>query len=172
MLILRPTQKLAKRLRYTLTPTDQSSTTRLGDWYGNIYQIGRTQLILCVSERSRLPVIVPAKDGKNFPNRLNDILRALLQSIVPDAQLIDTEMVEMQEVIYAKSVNRSVLGTMNDYGHALNFYDLNPPSPTGYYDLSLLLAEVPSGALNYQNPIAVTRSLFAANPSVDRSPLQ
>ncbi len=172
MLILRPTQKLAKRFKCTLAPTEASSTTRLGDWYCNFYQIGRAQVILSVSERSRLPVIVPAKDPKNFPTRLQNALRGLLRAITPIDPLIDAELAEMQEISYAKSANRSITGTLNDFGRALDYYDFEPSNPTACHDLSLLLAEVPCTPLDCQNPIAVTQAIFSAVSPADLPSIQ
>ena len=41
------------------------STTRLGDWYGNILRI-RRQHLLFISERSRLPVVLPITESKRL----------------------------------------------------------------------------------------------------------
>lgn len=57
MLVIRPTQKLAKRLRVELLPEAESSTTVLGDWYCTLLYTKPKQLILAVSERSRLPLV-------------------------------------------------------------------------------------------------------------------
>ncbi|HRW09793.1 MAG TPA: hypothetical protein P5121_32050 [Caldilineaceae bacterium] len=172
MLIVRPTKKLAKQLRYTLSPTNQESTTRLGDWYANKYQFGRNHWILCVSERARLPVLLPAKDAKNFPARLQETLQLLLTAFGISPSLIQGEIAEMQEIVYAKSASRSVLGTMNDYGTALSFYDLRTANPLMGYEASLWLAEIPSGAMAYERPDVVTPRLFAADAPADatRSP--
>lgn len=172
MLILRPTQKLAKRLHCTLVPTEEVSTTRLGDWYCNFYQIGRAQVILSVSERSRLPVIVPAKDPKNFPTRLQTTLRGLLRAITPIDPLIDAELAEMQEISYAKSANRSITGTLNEFGRALDYYDFDPSNPAACHDLSLVLADVICTPLDNQTPIVVTQAIFSAVSPADLPSMQ
>jgi hypothetical protein len=64
MLVFRCTQKLLARLKQADNLAVVESTTRLGDWYGNILQIGRRQNLLFISERSRLPVVIPIRDGK------------------------------------------------------------------------------------------------------------
>lgn len=53
MLVLRCTQKLLPRLKQADNLTAVESTTRLGDWYGNVLQLGRRQHLLFISERSR-----------------------------------------------------------------------------------------------------------------------
>lgn len=164
MLILRPTQKLAKRLHCTITPTAESSTTRLGDWYGNLYYTSSTPFILCISAESRLPVIVAAKDMDNFMRRFQSALRALLRTIVLIDPLIDAELAQMQPVVYAKSESRSLLGTMNDFGQMFNYYEFNPNDATQCYQLALNLAGTPCTPLGMRNPIAVTQTLFTIPP--------
>jgi hypothetical protein len=66
MVVLRCTHKLLARLKQTDTLPVVESTTRLGDWYGNILQIGRRQHLLFISERSRLPV-----DGRFVADRVD-----------------------------------------------------------------------------------------------------
>lgn len=55
MVVLRCTQKLLARLKQTDNLPAVESTTRLGDWYGNVLQLGRRQHLLFISERSRFP---------------------------------------------------------------------------------------------------------------------
>ena len=78
MLVLRCTQKLLARLKQADNLADVESTTRLGDWYGNILQLGRRQHLLFISERSRLPVVIPIREGKRlaevFPDAVCEVL--------------------------------------------------------------------------------------------------
>jgi hypothetical protein len=54
MLVIRPNQVLAKRLKVTLAPLAQDSTNALGVWYCQLLYTKPRQLILAVSEKSRL----------------------------------------------------------------------------------------------------------------------
>jgi hypothetical protein len=78
MLVLRCTQKLLARLKQADNLPSVESTTRLGDWYGNILQLGRRQHLLFISERSRLPVVIPIRDGNRldsvFPDAVCEVL--------------------------------------------------------------------------------------------------
>ena len=67
MVTLRCTQKLLRRLEVTDKPA--APTPVLGDWYANILFSRPHQLVLCVSERSLLPVVLLAKepDAGKFP---------------------------------------------------------------------------------------------------------
>ena len=62
MVVLRCTQKLLLRLKQADLSPGTESTTLLGDWYGNILRIGRQQFLLFISERSRLPVVIPIRE--------------------------------------------------------------------------------------------------------------
>jgi hypothetical protein len=55
MVVLSCTQKLLVRMKQVGDVPPVESSTRLGDWYGNIVRIGRRQHLLFISERSRLP---------------------------------------------------------------------------------------------------------------------
>ncbi len=160
MLILRPTQKLAKRLHCTIAPTAESSTTRLGDWYANLYYMGTIPFVLCISAESRLPVLVAAKDLNNFARRFQSALRALLRTIVVVDPLIDAELAAMQPMIYAKSEDRSLIGTMNDFGEMLNYHEFDPFDANQCYQLALHLAEGGAARFGMRSPIEATQTLF------------
>jgi len=50
MVVLRCTQKLLVRLKQVGELPAAESSTRLGDWHGNILRIGRRQHLLFISE--------------------------------------------------------------------------------------------------------------------------
>ena len=78
MVVLRCTQKLLVRLNQVGNLSAVESTTRLGDWYGNILRIDRRQHLLFISERSRLPVVLPIREGRRlaavFPDAVCEVL--------------------------------------------------------------------------------------------------
>ena len=66
MVVLRCTRKLLARLKEVGTDPAGESATRLGDWYGNILRIGHRQMLIFISERSRIPVIIPIRETKRL----------------------------------------------------------------------------------------------------------
>ena len=78
MVLLRCTQRLLARLKQADNLTAVESTTRLGEWYGNILQLGRRHHLLFIRERSRLPVVIPIREGKRlaevFPDAVYEVL--------------------------------------------------------------------------------------------------
>ena len=63
MLVLRCTQHLLVRLKQFDDLPPVESTTRLGDWYGNTLRMGRRHALIFISERSRLPVLIPIRQA-------------------------------------------------------------------------------------------------------------
>jgi len=58
-----------------------SPTNLLGDWYANLIFVGHTPLVICVSERSLLPVLVEVKGASSFHPRFLEAARSVLQGI-------------------------------------------------------------------------------------------
>jgi hypothetical protein len=115
MVVLRCTQKLLARLKQTDTLPAVESTTRLGDWYGNILRIGRRQHLLFISERSRLPVVIPITESKRLRTVFPDAVCERLAIVGVTAEDIADERARMSEIAFGRTRNRSLLGTLNDF---------------------------------------------------------
>src|SRR5450830_833438 len=113
MLVLRCTQKLLKRIGPPVADPPES-TTALGDWYAQPLAVGHQRYVLLVSERSRLPILMPARNVKHLAARFPKGLG------VP-AAVISQELAEAGEIVVAKTDSRSLLGTLNDFSHMLKW---------------------------------------------------
>ncbi len=114
MIVIRPTGDLAKRMKIKLNITKEVSSTLLGDWYALDLVLDRQQYILCISENGRLPLVLKAAPYANFPERLSSALFDLLVGIGVSIEKTQKEIDQMETVILAKTVNRSVLGSLNE----------------------------------------------------------
>ena len=113
---LRCTKKLLARLRVKPNPRPPPSTTKLGDWYADTLNLGRERLVLCVSELTLLPVVVPAIGaGVDLNAKLARGLRETLEALGAPKAAIDVEVNQLLEVTIAKTASRVVLGSMNDF---------------------------------------------------------
>jgi hypothetical protein len=121
MVVIRPTAALAKRMKAKLASTNTKSKTILGDWYAVDLVLDRKQYILCVSEKARLPVILHAAPYVSFPERLAPALGEVLLGIKIPFVKIQAELNFTSEVDLAKTESRSVLGSMNECRHALQY---------------------------------------------------
>jgi hypothetical protein len=161
MMTLRCTQRLLTRLPATTGAESTAPTTLLGDWYAAPLFIGPARLVLCASERSLLPVILPLKPAVSLPDRLPDALVETLQALgIPDA-VIDRERAAMTPCQVGRTTNRAVLGTVVD----LVWHARAIIADGGTLDLPTLrfhLWEMPCSILKYDVPGRRTRDLLGA----------
>ena len=162
MLVLRCTQKLLARLKQADNLPAVESTTRLGDWYGNVLQLGRRQHLLFISERSRLPVVIPIREARNLTTIFPDAVCEVLATVgVPAANIAD-ERARMSEIAFGRTRNRSLLGTLNDFAFMAQSVDARRSEPESPEELIRFLAQTPILPLDGASPIALTRAVFEA----------
>lgn len=162
MFVLRSTQKLLDRLNTAPDPESAQPNTVLGDWYANLIRVGRIQVVLAVSERSLLPVVVPARESRTLVQRLCEALEPMLTTIGVPADEATTELRAMQHWAVGKTANRRVLGSLNDLAFQLQVGMLNFPDRT-LLAQSLWLAKTPLKVIDYGAPDQATLAAFAAH---------
>src|SRR5579864_3229049 len=123
MVVLRCTRRLLARLKQTGDLRAVESTTRLGDWYGNVIRIGRRQHLLFISERSRLPVVIPIRQAKRLGTVFPDAVCETLSIVGVAARDIADERIRMSEIAFGRTMNRSLLGTLNDFAFTAQSVD-------------------------------------------------
>jgi len=104
MVVLRCTQKLLVRLKRSEVSPGQESTTRLGDWYGNILRIGRQQHLLFISEHSRLPVIIPIGEARRLETIFSDAVCAALSAVGVASDDVADERSRMSMIAFGKEL--------------------------------------------------------------------
>ena len=159
MFTLRCTSKLLKRLGVA-DLGEVIPTTRLGDWYANLLLVRPQQLILAVSERTLLPLVIPAKDSSNIVPRLAAAAADVLHALgVPDEAIRD-EQGQMAQAAIGKTASKRVLGIMNEFAFALRYRD----QAKSMVEVALWLAETPckmrSKPEGYGFPDKMTREAF------------
>ena len=162
MVVLRCTQKLLARLKQADNLATVESTTRLGDWYGNILQLGRRQHLLFISERSRLPVVIPIREGKRLASVFPDAACEVLAHVGVAAADIANERTRMSEIAFGRTRNRSLLGTLNDFVFMAQVGSARRPEPESPEELMRFLAQTPILPLNGASPIELSRAAFNA----------
>lgn len=157
MFVIRCTQRLVARAKVAVEPVPASSTTRLGDWYANLVHVGRLQFILAVSERTLLPVLIPAASISTLVARLRvGIVEGLYGLGIPRSD-VERENAQMDAVVFAKTANRQVTGVMVDFAKALEFY---VEDGSTLADISLKLAHTPCSPL-YKTTVSPDRTTVA-----------
>lgn len=148
-----------KRTGFPAESSILAPTTALGNWYANILFFHRRQVLLFVSERSRLAVITPAKEMRLLASHLTRHLFDLLDRLNAKHDWMDAEIRQMADVRYAPAQNRSVLGTMTDYKFQIERL-VAESLEICEIAIALRLSVCPIGPFQYKNPTEVTRDLL------------
>jgi hypothetical protein len=158
MIAIRCTKKLLERVGAP-SPVTAPTTAILGDWHARPVAVGHQRLVLLISEHSRLPVVMPARDVKHLAVNFPDALAAVLWGLGISAAVIQGELEAAREAVIAKTNSRSHLGTLNDFSYLLAGYAENAPG-LDLVDLALWLSNAPVAPLGMRSPDRVTRDLL------------
>jgi hypothetical protein len=160
MVVLRCTQDLLMRLKRAGDLPPVESSTRLGDWYGNILRIGRRQYLLFISERSRLPVVLPIREARRLGDVFPDAVCGVLATVgIAPADTAD-ERSRMSDIAFGRTRNRSLLGTLTDYALMARHGAERRTQPETPEELMRFLAKTPILPLNGASPIELTRAVM------------
>ena len=160
MYTLHCTQKLIERIKQPVVALPPAPTTSLGNWYAHVL-FWTPQVALLVNERTLLPVLMPLAPAATLQARFPAHLAAVLRELRAGAQFIANEVDLMVEAVVAKTANRRVLGTMNEFAFLADGYREYLESPD-LLMLSLKLSDTPCGPLKGNSPARVLADLLAA----------
>lgn len=160
MVVLRCTRRLLDRLKLDDNLSDAESSTKLGDWYGNVLQLGRRQYLLFVSEQTRLPVVIPIREARHLATVFPDTVCAVLAAVGVPAMDIAEERARMSEMAFGRTKNRSLLGTMTDYTLMTQYVDAGRAEPETPAELMRFLARTPILPLDGARPVDLTLAAF------------
>jgi len=165
-MIFRLSQKLNTKLKAgTLSsmPLDQNP---FADWSAHLFVAARTQYILVTNSTSLYSVVVYGKgvtDGNIFVQRF---LSSLSEFLADDGQqFVYRQFIAPASgsVRFAKAVDRSVTGSMNDMiFHAKACLIEDELSP---YEVGFKLNEIPFSSLKYASPKKVFQAMQIARPA-------
>jgi hypothetical protein len=114
--------------------------------------------VICVSERSLLPVFVEAKDFSIFAARFQAAVRLALECVGVSTNSIDNELREMLTISVGTTKSRSVVGSLNELSFFAR-YSMDRQSQGDLTALANELADTPCSALKYQTPKSMTLGL-------------
>ena len=145
MFTLHCTKKLLDRIHPEVVAPCTPST-RLGNWYATAL-FWKPHMALLVNERTLLPVVMPLAPAATLAKRFPAALKDVLQALDLPAEFIQAEMDGMDEVVYAKTANRSLIGMLNEFSFLGEAFRDRGTS-VDLLALSLKLAGVPCGPLS------------------------
>jgi hypothetical protein len=164
-MIFRLSEKLKTKIKAGIVPALPLDDNPLADWSAQLFIADRVQYILLTNTASLYSTVMFGKGITNghFIERALGNIRAFMEAdgqefayhrfIVPATGLVR----------FAKALNRSVTGSMNDLiRHARYWLAQGDVSP---FDVGLKLNEIPMSALQYVSP----REAFKAASAIPRS---
>jgi len=158
MVALRCTKKLLARVGPPQEATEPT-TTILGDWYACPLNVGHQRFVLLISEHSRLPVLMAGRDLKHLTDNFPDALAAVLWGLGSRPPSYSVRL-RHREAVIAKTNNRSLLGTLNDFSFMLR-WQLPDRADLDLVQAALELSHTPVGPLRPTSfPDRVTRQLL------------
>ena len=133
----------------------------LGPWYANTLSIGPQRYLHYMSSRTLLPVVIWLRERRTAEERMRSALQHILAEMrVPDA-IIAAETSALLSLAYDRATDRSHLGSMRDQTVTAKHMILVGP-PLSPSELTMRLAEMPSGALKYRTPLRATAEILGA----------
>lgn len=118
---------------------------------------------MLVNERTLLPVLMPLAPAATLATRFMTELAIVLRLHGASPAQIARETAAMGEVCLAKTANRKVLGTMNEFAFLAQAYreDLKT---LDLQALSMWLTDTPCGAIKYDSPARLIAAMGDGGP--------
>jgi len=137
----------------------------LGSWHANLMYVGGRKCILFANDKTLFNFIAAGVSRAQIRN-LDDMFKNLLQCVLADecfeVSAIEKIMSEYEELRYAKTVNKSVLGSMNElaFNYKYCIQDAGGVHSQAVPSIIGKLNRMPLGAIDYVYPIEAVRALF------------
>jgi hypothetical protein len=159
-LVVHATGKLARKLRVPELTAVASETRPHLVWYANVFTAERVQYILTTNAVSLYSVVIPGR-------RITDDTAYVTQFVQTLCEHLEDDGVEpiferciapyTGDVILAKTVSRSVLGSMNDMVNSSKY--LFARGDTTPWDVSKQINDTPYGGIGYGFPNKAFKSM-------------
>ena len=156
------TQKLAKELDAKLY-SPLTNSDGLGNWYANLLRIDRRKCVLFTHEQTLYSVFVPNLKKPEFQH-LDDIFvqalfKQLREEVFTQGQIENVLEEYDGNIKYAKTDNRSLLGSMNDIAFHIK-YEVQLHKNLANVDIFSLvrkLNHIPFKAIGFEYPETLFR---------------
>jgi hypothetical protein len=158
VLVVHGTKKFLERVGRPSVPADTPSSTQLGSWYATVL-FWRPQVALFVNAETLVPLLLPFAPATSLLDRFVVGLDELLEHHAVSRPFIDAELSQLGEVRLAKTSNRSLLGSMNEFAYLADV-DRHSAAVVDLLGLSLRLAGTPCSPL-YRSHVTPHDELLA-----------
>lgn len=164
MQLIRCTQKLIKELR--IKPSEnEAQPGNIGGWHANLLRIDRRKCVLFTNDRTLYSFFVPGFKRSEFEQFQEVFRHNLFKCLVNDGFFqaqIERVLSEYQTIGIAKTNNRSVLGSMNDFAFQIKYRvaTFGGLENTSLIILNRELNHTPIGAIQYMYSVELLRSML------------
>ena len=156
MFYLHCSKQLLDRVSSGLSEPAGTGGNILGNWYAKVI-FSKPQVALFVNERTLLPVLMPLAPASSLVERFPQYLFKVLLSQGVSESFMQQELNHLDEVVYCKSTNRSIIGIQNMFTYLLEGYQ-SIHYANDWYELSMMMADTPCGPL-YKSTITPGNAL-------------
>ena len=156
MFYLHCSKQLLDRVSSGLSEPAGTGGNILGNWYAKAI-FSKPQVALFVNERTLLPVLMPLAPASSLVERFPQYLFKVLLSPGVSESFMQQELNYLDEVVYCKSTNRSIIGILNMFTYHLEGYQ-SIHYDNDWYELSMMMADTPCGPL-YKSTITPGNAL-------------
>ena len=156
MFYLHCSKQLLDRVSSGLTEPAGIGGNILGNWYAKVI-FSKPQVALFINERTLLPVLMPLAPASSLVERFPQYLFKVLLSQGVSESFMQQELNYLDEVVYCKSTNRSIIGILNMFTYHLESYQ-SIHYANDWYELSMMMADTPCGPL-YKSTITPGNAL-------------
>lgn len=145
MYTIHGTKKLLDRVKAPIVEPVPDPSTQLGNWYATAL-FWKPQVALFVNEATLLPVFVPLAPAADLADRFPLQLGQVLEGLGVGIDFVLQEVGATTGATWAKTANRSVVGSMTDFCFLADHWR-NDVSSGGLVELSVDMADTPCGPL-------------------------
>jgi hypothetical protein len=171
MQLIKCTKKLQKEmgLKEADLVRHEPDVSLLGPWHANLIHIDRKKCVLFINDKTLFNFLVPDVVRSQLRD-IDKLFRNWLECILSEegfvAALKEKILSEYQEIGYADSSSKSVLGSMNDLAFHYKYLVLSGGGVHSYQVPEIIrkLNRMPMGALGYQYSIDALKALYGLVP--------
>lgn len=152
-MIIRPTAKLAKKIKVNPQEVLPATSDPFVDWSARLFNVGRTQQVMLTNTASLYSVVMPGAGVTDLQSLMDRALEALAERLASDG-LQDVYNVRIlpawRDASVSKALSQSVTGSMNDLEFTVNLVMYE--EGLSRMEASQRINEMPMGSLKFASP--------------------
>jgi len=158
MQLIRCTAKLLKELKQDPVTNVEPIRNVLGGWHANLLRIERRKCVLVTNDRTLYTIFIPSLRKPDFMFFDEVFRQHLFKNLLYEElsqSCIEAVLNELETIRFARTNNRSVLGSMNDLKFHFEFSIASSGglALTPLYELNARLNRTPFSAIGHSYPI-------------------